>query len=298
LYNYRSGGKLNLAWNKRGGNMAKEKQETKPRSGYLEALLQSCPDAIISIDANGTIKFVNNATCELLSRTMTELIGQNIVIVYENEEKAMEANRKLYQSGGVIHDHETVARTKTGKLIPIRLSASHMYDSSGNYTGGVGFFQAYRPWTAEETRIQDRLEEMEARLAEWKDLGAPVFEFYPGLSMAVVVGRIDSNRFVQLKTGILNHINTHKTRVVLIDLSAAVSGGDGDVAEQLVKLIRMVRVVGAECIIVGIQSARMAEDIASLVADVSSLNTYSSLQVGMEAALAMLNLEICRKQCG
>lgn len=276
--------------------MAKEKTDTKPRSGYLEALLQSCPDAIISIDAEGTIKFVNNATCELLSREMTDLIGKNIVIVYENQERAMEANRKLYQSGGVIHDHETVAKTKTGKLIPIRLSAAHMYDSSGNYTGGVGFFQAYRPWTAQETRLQDRCELLEARISEWEDLGAPVFEFYPGLSMAVVVGRIDSERFIQLKTGILNHINTRKTRVVLIDLSAAVASGDSEVAAQLVKLIRMIRVVGAECIIVGIQSIRMAEAIESLVADVSSLNTFSSLQVGMQAALAMLDLEIGKKQ--
>jgi len=288
--------KLKPAWNKRGGDMAKEKLETKPRSGYLEALLQSCPDAIIAIDAKGTIKFVNNATCELLSREMTDLIGQHIVIVYENEERAREANRKLYQSGGMIHDHETVCKSKTGKLIPIRLSAAHMYDSSGNYTGGVGFFQAFRPWTAQETRLQDRCELLEARLSEWEDLGAPVFEFYPGLSMAVVVGRVDSERFSHLKTSILNHIKVQKTRVALIDLSAAVAGGDGEVAAQLVKLIRMIRVVGAECVIVGIQSTRMAEAIESLVADVTSLNTFSSLQVGMEAALAMLNLEIGKKQ--
>jgi hypothetical protein len=227
---------------------------------------------------------------------MKDLIGKDIVTVYENEEKAMEANQKLYQSGGVIHDHETIAKTKTGKLIPIRLSAAHMYDSSGNYTGGVGFFQAYRPWTAEETRLQDRCELLEARISEWEDLGAPVFEFYPGLSMTAVVGRVDSERFIHLKTSILNHIKVNKTRVVLIDLSAAVSGGDSDVAEQLVKLIRMIRVVGAECIIVGIQSIRMAEAIQSLVVDVSSLNTFSSLQVGMQAALAMLELEISRKQ--
>jgi PAS domain S-box-containing protein len=262
----------------------------------LEALLQSCPDAIISIDAEGTIRFANNAACELLVCQMTDLIGKNIVIVYENGERAREANRMLYQSGGVIHDHETVCRTKTGKLVPVRLSAAHIYDSSGNYTGGVGFFQAYRPWTAQETRLQDRCELLEARLSEWEDLGAPVFEFHPGLSMAVVVGRVDSERFAHLKTSILNHIKVQKTRVAIIDLSAAVAGGDGEVAAQLVKLIRMIRVVGAECVIVGIQSTRMAEAIESLVADVSSLNTFSSLQVGMQAALAMLDLEISRKQ--
>jgi len=275
--------------------MSNGKPVAKPRGGYLEALLQGCPDAIISIDAEGTIKFVNNSTLGLLSCEMSDLVGKNVVVVYENEERAREANRMLYQSGGVIHNHETVGRSKTGKLIPIRLSASHMYDSSGNVVGSVGFFQAYRPWTAQETQLQGRCESLEARLSEWQDLGAPVFEFYPGLSMAVVVGRIDSERFDQLKTSILNHIKVNKTRVALIDLSAAVTSGDSEVAAQLVKLIRMVRVVGAECIIVGIQSTRIVEAIESLVVDVSSLNTFSSLQVGMEAALDILGLVICKK---
>lgn len=274
--------------------MSKEKPVAKPRGGYLEALLQSCPDAVIAIDAEGIITFANNSACDLLSRQMTELVGKSIVIVYENEDKAREANRKLFQSGGVIHNHETVARTKHGKLIPVRLSASHMHDTSGNYTGGVGFFQAYRPWTSQEAQLQGHCEELEASISEWRDLGAPVFELCQGLSMAAVVGRIDSQRFVQLKKRILDHIVINKTRVALIDLSAAIVE-DNEVASQLIKLIRMVRIVGAECVVVGIESTSMAEAVESLVTDVSSLNTFSSLQAGIESALAILNLEICRK---
>lgn len=274
--------------------MSNEKPAARPRGGYLEALLQGCPDAVIAIDADGIITFVNNSACELLSRQMTDLVGKSVVIVYENEDKAREANRKLYQSGGVIHNHETVAKTKQGKLIPVRLSASHMHDTSGNYTGGVGFFQAYKPWTSQETQLIGRCDDLEARLAEWQDLGAPVLEFYPGLSMTAVVGRLDNQRFIQLKRSILDHIVVNKTRIAIIDLSAAIAE-DGEIATELVKLIRMVRVVGAECIVVGIGSTTMAEDVESLVADISSLNTFSSLQVAIESALAMLNLEICKK---
>lgn len=274
--------------------MSNEKPAARPRGGYLEALLQGCPDAVIAIDADGIITFVNNSACELLSRQMTDLVGKSVVIVYENEDKAREANRKLYQSGGVIHNHETVAKTKQGKLIPVRLSASHMHDTSGNYTGGVGFFQAYKPWTSQETQLIGRCDDLEARLAEWQDLGAPVLEFYPGLSMTAVVGRLDNQRFIQLKRSILDHIVVNKTRITIIDLSAAIAE-DGEIATELVKLIRMVRVVGAECIVVGIGSTTMAEDVESLVADISSLNTFSSLQVAIESALAMLNLEICKK---
>lgn len=273
--------------------MEKAKPAERSAGGYLEALLQSCPDAIIAIDAKGTMTFANRAACDLLECEMRELVGKSIVTIYENEERARETNRKLYMSGGVVHCHESVAKTKTGKLIPTRISGAHLKDSSGNVIGSVGFFQAYRPWTAAESRMQEYCQELEARLSEWEDLGSPVFELWPGLSVVVVVGRLDSQRLAQLKKRLLDHIKINKTRVALVDLSAALAG-DSEVPLQLVKILRMVRLVGAQSVVVGIESDMIAEAMEPLVPDVASLNTFSSLQAGLEAAFAMIGLQISK----
>ena len=127
-----------------------EKQLSTHRGGHLEALLNGCPDAILAIDANGTIKFANKEACNLTERTMSELIGESIVEVYENMEAAREMNRKIYEGGGTVHDVECKARTKSGKIIPVRVSASHLHDSTGKYIGGVGYFCQYRPWSGAE----------------------------------------------------------------------------------------------------------------------------------------------------
>ena len=275
--------------------MEKNKPAAKAAGGYLEALLQSCPDAVIAIDAKGIITFVNKAACELVGCEMRDLVGKSIVTVYASEKDARETNRKLYMSGGVIHLHESKLKTATGRIIPVRISAAHMKDSAGNYIGGVGFFQTYRPWTAAETGIQDYCRELEDRLEEWEELGSPVFELCPGLSMAVVVGRLDSERFQRLKKSLLDHIRTYKTRAALIDLSAALAG-DADVAAELVKMIRMVQLVGARCVVVGIESTMMAEAMEPLVTDISSLHTHSSLEAGLEAALSIVGFELCKKK--
>lgn len=273
--------------------MEKAQPVERSTGGYLEALLQGCPDAVIAVDGKGTITFANRASCELLECEMRDLVGKTIIRVYENEERARETNRKLYLSGGVIHCHESVARTKTGKLIPTRISGAHLKDSSGNVIGSVGYFQAYRPWTAAESRQQEYTQELQARLAEWEDLGSPVFELWPGLSVVVVVGRVDSKRLAQLKRHMLDHIKINRTRVALVDLSAAISGDD-EVPLQLVKLLRTVRLVGAKCVVVGIESDMIAESMEPLVSDIASLNTYSSLQAGIEAAMAIMGLQICK----
>ncbi len=276
--------------------MEKAEITQKPRGGYLDALLESSPYAVIAIDGKGIVTFVNKATTELIGCATRDVVGKSIVAVYETEKHARETNRKLYLGGGVVHDHESVVKTKAGKLIPVRISAAHIRDSSGKYIGGVGFFEAYRPWKTAESKVKERCQELEAEIEEWRDLGAPVFEPLHGLSVSVITGRLDDARFGRIRKNIVEHVRYRKTRVIVIDLSAAL-GGDAEVGKQLVKTVRIVELVGAKCMLVGVDSV-IAQALEAVVTDVQSLNTFSSFEAGMGAALALLGYEVIKKPNG
>lgn len=271
-----------------------EKQLTTHRGGHLEALLNGCPDAILAINAEGIIKFANKEACKLTEREMNELIGESIVDIYETLEAAKETNRKLYEGGGTIHDHESRVRTKSGKIIPVRISASHLKDSTGKYIGGVGYFAQYRPWSGAEAEIKARVEELEARLEKWKALAAPVFELYPGLSVMVIVGHLDVDRFEDITSNLLNHIEKVKTRVILLDLSAAVVD-DNEVANQLAKTIRTVRLLGASCVIAGMQTG-LARAMEPLMADLGSVKSFSCMELALEEALNTIGYKVYKKE--
>ncbi len=270
-----------------------EKQLSAHRGGHLEAMLNGCPDAILAIDAEGTIKFANKEACKLTECKMNELIGESIVKVYESLESARALNRKIYEGGGTIHDCESKVKTRTGKLIPVRVSASHLLDSSGKYIGGVGYFAQYRPWGGAEAQVKARLDEMEVTLDKWKALAAPVFELYPGLSVMVAVGYLDVSRFDNIITNMINHIGSVQTRVVLLDLSA-VSVDDNDVANQLAKAIRTVRLLGASCIIAGMQ-ASLARALEPLMADLGDVKSFSCMELALGEALNRIGYEIHQK---
>ena len=274
--------------------MEKKLSPQTGRGGYLEALLNGCPDAIIAIDAEGKITFANQVACELTEREMRELIGQDITIVYTNLEAARETNRKLYLNGGVIHDHESLAKTKKGKVIPVRISASHLKDSSGNYIGAVGYFQTYRPWTDNEAKTKAYTEELEAALEEWKDIGAPIYELFPGLSYVVIVGRLNSDRLRQITSNLMSHMKTHKTEVVRIDLSVALVDDPTDVASELLKMIRCVRLLGAEGILTGIGSS-LVMALEPLITDVDLFKSFNSRDAAVEAALNIIGYEVRKK---
>jgi len=228
-----------------------------------------------------------------MEREMNELIGESIVEVYENLEAAKALNRKIYEGGGTVHDVECTTKTKSGKLVPVRVSASHLKDSTGKYIGGVGYFARYRPWGGAEAQVKARVDELEAKLDKWKALAAPVFELYPGLSIMVVVGHLDVDRFEDITTNLLNHIGTVKTRVVLLDLSAAVVD-DNNVANQLPKTIRTVRLLGASCVIAGMQ-ASLARALEPLMADLGAVKSFSCMELALEEALRIIGYEIHQK---
>jgi PAS domain S-box-containing protein len=280
----------------KGGIMEKLEKTQKPRGGYLDALLEGSPYAVIAIEGKGIITFVNKAATQLIGCENRDLVGKSIVTVYETEKHARETNRKLYLGGGIVHDHESVVKTKGGKLIPVRISAAHLKDSSRKYVGAVGFFEAYRPWKTAESKVKERCQELEAEIEEWRDLGAPVFEPLRGLSVSVITGRLDAARFERIRRNIVEHVRYRKTRVVVIDLSAVV-GGDAEVGKQLVKTVRIVELVGAKCMLVGIDSV-IAQALEAVVTDAQSLKTYSSFEAGMGDALALLGYEVVKKSNG
>ncbi|MFC2001591.1 PAS domain S-box protein [Chloroflexota bacterium] len=265
----------------------------KSKGGYLEALLNSCPSAIMAINTDGIITFANKETCNLIGCNMDGLIGESIASVYESPELARETNRKMYMGGGIVHDHESRMKAKTGKIVPVRVSAAHLKDSTGKYAGAVGYFEKYRPWTTAETNLKAYAEELEAKLEEWKDLGAPVFELYPGLTALVIVGRLDTSRFERATANLLEHIKRVKTQVVLIDLSAALLDDD-KVANQLMKTMRTAHLLGAQSIVAGMQSS-LAQAMEPLIVDLSSIKSYYCLEVALEEALRILGFEICKK---
>jgi rsbT co-antagonist protein RsbR len=270
-----------------------EKQVTTHRGGHLEALLNGCPDAILAINAEGIIKFANKEACKLTERSMNELIGESIVEVYESVEAAREANRKIYEAGGTIHDMETKTRTKSGKLITVRVSASHLYDSYGKYIGGVGYFAQYRPWSGAEAEIKAHAEELEARLEKSKEQAAPLFELYPGLSVVVVVGPVDVARLEDITGSLLSHVEKVKTRVVLLDICAAVMD-DNAIAGALAKMVRTVRLLGANCVIAGVK-ASLARALEPLMLDLGSVKSFSCMEFALEESLKTIGYEISKK---
>ncbi len=113
-------------------------KKAKETSDYLETLLDSSPDCIISADARGNIVFLNRGAQELLGYTEEELVGRHVALVYPSLEEARRVGEAMRKNGGRIRNFNSRLKKKDGTLVDVLISVATLYDENGNKAGTVG----------------------------------------------------------------------------------------------------------------------------------------------------------------
>lgn len=114
-------------------------RELNEAKQYVEGLIQSSTDAIISTDAEGNIRFFNYGAELMLGYAAEEIQGRYVADLYESDDKAKEVMHAMRTGGGKVSAYETTLKAKDGTLVPVMISATILYDEADREAGTVGF---------------------------------------------------------------------------------------------------------------------------------------------------------------
>ena len=127
---------------------------------FRENLIESSPDAIISVRNDGEIALWNSAAKRLLGYKKEDVIGKvKIASLYRPEEakRIMEDMRSNNYGGpGLIQKREMTVLDKWGNEIPVYLSAAILYQD-GEEAGSVGFLTDLRERKVLEKQLVNTL---------------------------------------------------------------------------------------------------------------------------------------------
>ncbi|SDI21817.1 RsbT co-antagonist protein RsbRA [Alteribacillus bidgolensis] len=123
-----------------------------------------------------------------------------------------------------------------------------------------------------------------------KELSAPLIPVFEKISVMPLIGTIDTERAKLIMENLLEGIIEHRSQVVLIDITG-VPVVDTMVAHHIIQASEAVRLVGAECILVGIRP-EIAQTIVNLGIDLGKFPTRSTLRKGIETGLELTQRKI------
>lgn len=123
-----------------------------------------------------------------------------------------------------------------------------------------------------------------------QELSASLIPVFDKVSVMPLVGTIDTERAKLIMENLLEGIVKHRAEVVLLDITG-VPVVDTMVAHHIIQAADAVRLVGAKCMLVGIRP-EIAQTIVTLGINLNEFTTTSTLQRGVEQALAWTNRKL------
>lgn len=140
-------------------NLEKELWKTKE---FLENILDSSVDGIVTTDLKGKITYLNRAMEEMIKYRREEILGEHISRVYVRGIQEARDIMTLLRANERAENYEMETRTKDGEVLVILNSLFLVRDEDDRVIGTAGIFKDI----TEQKRLEAKLKSAQARLVE------------------------------------------------------------------------------------------------------------------------------------
>jgi rsbT co-antagonist protein RsbR len=136
---------------------------------------------------------------------------------------------------------------------------------------------------AANRELEARLETIEMQQAAIRDLSTPIIEVWAGVLCLPVVGIVDSQRSAEMTETLLETIVAKQARLAIVDITG-IDVMDTKTADHFIKMAKAVRLLGAECIISGINPG-IAQTLTHIGVDLTGMRTMRNLRDALQLHL-------------
>ena len=147
-----------------------------------------------------------------------------------------------------------------------------------------------------ETEYRIAAEELRQRINDQQDaihsMSTPIIQVWDDIVTMPVVGLVDSARAADMKSSLLEVVARTGAKFAIVDLTG-VDILDTATADHLLKVMRAVGLLGARCILTGIQPS-VAQIVVSLGVDMEGVVTRRSLREGLKYCMRSMGLKVTK----
>ena len=196
--------------------------------------------------------------------------------------KALQILTEVATKGYVENSGEIRAFTKSGEMFWIEVYGS-VIEQDGEHLQALAIVRDITDRKQAEEKLKDLVEKL--RLSQ-EALSTPVVQIWDKVLALPLIGVIDDHRAQQIMEVLLGKIVDTRSEVVIIDVTG-VASIDTHVTNHLVQTIESVSLLGAQCVLTGIQPD-VAQVLIGLGVDLSNMLVKRDMQDGLKWALQNL----------
>jgi PAS domain S-box-containing protein len=137
-------------------------EELRKTKGFLERVIDSSANAIISADLRGEVLLFNRAAERCFGYAADEVTGKVNAAALYPPGVARRIMRRMCERDGRLENFRAEVEAKGGERVPVSMSASLIYEN-GRPVGSVGIFTDLRDRIRMESRLVAAQEELKAR---------------------------------------------------------------------------------------------------------------------------------------
>ena len=133
---------------------------------------------------------------------------------------------------------------------------------------------------AYQQELEEKLATIEVQRAAIRELSTPIIEVWEGVLCLPVVGVLDTTRSAEMTEALLGAIVEKRADCAIIDITG-IQVMDTGTADHFLRMARAVRLLGAECLLTGINPA-IAQTIIHMGVDLSGVITHRTMQNALD----------------
>lgn len=183
---------------------------------------------------------------------------------------------------GKAYNLELEILTFTGRRLWVRTNGQPVLED-GQVIRLIGAFQNIHDFKLREIELQEKLAIIHEQKTAINALSAPIIQVWDGVLAIPVVGTLDEERAEEITGRMLEAVASQAARYAILDLTG-VETVDERTADHLVKIIRAIRLLGAQSIVTGIRPT-MARTLIGLGAELGGARTVSNLREAIKLSM-------------
>lgn len=235
----------------------------------LRELVNNVPTNVFAVDTAGICQISEGGLLAKAGLKPGQNVGIDVFEAYGGLPGLKEGLLAAFQGEQTLIEYALAGSVFSQMILPRR-------DSLGANAGAYCIVSDVTERRRDEALLRDQVRVIQEQKAAILQLSSPIIEVGHDVLAVPLVGTIDGDRAAIIVHGLLEAIVRKKASFAILDLTG-VDTVDPDSAEHLVRIVRSVRLLGAQAIISGIRPL-IAQTMADLGLNLAGLVTLRSLQ--------------------